>query len=424
MAAPPLHDPARLAALARTGLLDSPPEAAFDRLTRLAARFLGVPTVLVSLVTGDRQFFKSTVGLPEPWATERQTPLSHSFCQHVVATGRPLRVENAPDHPLVCENCAVSDIGVIAYLGVPLATADGHILGAFCAIDGRPREWSEADEAALRDFAAMAMTEIDLRGALEAARASETELRRSNRALQEFASVASHDLQEPLRKIQAFGDRLRTRHANALTPEGMECLEKMLGSADRMRALIADLLEYSRVTSKGRPFSPVDLNEVARHVLSDLEEGIARAGGRVEVGNLPKVPADPMQMRQLFQNLIGNALKFRRAGVPPVVAVEAEVGEDALRLTVSDNGIGFEARHAERIFEVFERLHGRGEYEGTGMGLAICRRIAQRHGGDIAARGAPEGGATFVVTLPRRGGPAGETGETGEAREAAGEEGA
>ncbi len=229
-------------------------------------------------------------------------------------------------------------------------------------------------------------------------------LAQSNRELQSFAYVASHDLQEPLRKVRAFGDRLRSKYAGALDERALDYLGRMEGAAERMQALIEDLLALSRVTTKGRPFAPVDLGEVAAEVLSDLEARVEQAGGRVEVGGLPTIEADRAQMRQLLQNLVSNALKFHRGGEAPVVRVRGEVlGRGGwCRIVVEDEGIGFGAEHAERIFAPFERLHGRGSYEGTGMGLAICRRVVERHGGSITARSTPGRGATFVVTLPIR----------------------
>ena len=158
-----LRDPARLAALRATALLDSEPEEGFDRLTRVATRALGVPVALVTLVDEDRQFFKSCVGLPDPWMEQRGTPLSHSFCQHAVASAEPLTIEDAREHPLVCENLAIRDLNVIAYAGFPLKTRDGVVLGTFCAIDSKPRAWSEDDVEFVKEMAAMAMTEIELR---------------------------------------------------------------------------------------------------------------------------------------------------------------------------------------------------------------------------------------------------------------------
>jgi two-component system sensor kinase FixL len=238
------------------------------------------------------------------------------------------------------------------------------------------------------------------------------QLERSNRELQDFAYVASHDLQEPLRKIQAFGDRLRRQSATQLDEQSRDFLDRMINAAVRMQTLIGDLLAFSRVTTRAQPFAPVDLDRIAREVLEDLEVRVDESGGKVEVQKLPSVEADATQMRQLLQNLIGNALKFRAPDRAPHVQVKAEVVNDAataqrfLELSVEDNGIGFEPKYTERIFGLFQRLHGRGEYEGSGVGLAICRKIVERHGGRITAAGRPGSGATFIIVIPEKhGGP-------------------
>jgi PAS domain S-box-containing protein len=258
------------------------------------------------------------------------------------------------------------------------------------------RQWSEELEERVRQRTAE----------LESANAK---LRVSNRELQDFASVASHDLQEPLRKILAFGDRLESKSAEALGEEGKDYLHRMKSAAARMQALIGDLLAFSRVTTKAQPFVEVDLNEVAFEVLLDLETRIHETRAVIRFDPLPVVEADPTQMRQLFQNLIGNALKFRKADVVPQIHVRAEAVPAApadgragpqCRIFVQDNGIGFDEKYLDRIFNVFQRLHARGEYEGTGIGLAVCRKIAERHGGTIAASSRPGEGSTFVVTLP------------------------
>ncbi|MFQ5857551.1 MAG: ATP-binding protein [Anaerolineae bacterium] len=238
-------------------------------------------------------------------------------------------------------------------------------------------------------------------------------LERSNRELQDFASVASHDLQEPLRKIQAFGDRLKAKCGEALSDEGRDYLERMQNAAGRMQTLINDLLTFSRVTTQAQPFVPVDLAGMAREVVSDLEMRIEQVGGRVDVGELPTIDADPTQMRQLLQNLIGNALKFHRQEEMPVVKIRGKLlngqerrpaggcpVDELCQIIVEDNGIGFDEKYLDRIFTPFQRLHGRSAYEGAGIGLAICRKIAERHGGSITAKSTPGQGATFIVTLP------------------------
>ncbi len=269
----------------------------------------------------------------------------------------------------------------------------------------RERERAEAQLRAAHGLLEVKVEErtAELAQANEKLRAFAGDLERSNRELQDFAFVASHDLQEPLRKIQAFGDRLKTKYGESLSTEGRDYLERMQAAAKRMHVLINDLLTFSRVTSKAQPFVPVDLGKIAHEVLSDLEVRVQQTGGWVEVGNLPTLDADPLQMRQLLQNLIGNGLKFHRVDVPPVVQVSSTLTDGdrpVIRLLVEDNGIGFDTKYLDRIFTPFQRLHGRTEYEGTGMGLAVCRRIVERHGGTITADSAPGQGAKFTVELP------------------------
>lgn len=238
------------------------------------------------------------------------------------------------------------------------------------------------------------------------------ELERSNRELEQFAYAASHDLQEPLRKIRTFADRIETRSGETLCENDREYLRRIQNAAERMQELINALLTLSRVTTKGQNFVQVDLAKIAAEVISDLEVQIEAAGALVEIGSLPAIQADPVQMRQLLQNLIGNALKFRRPEESPTVKVHGRFvtprqdrGKDSAanekcRIVVEDNGIGFEEKYAERIFGVFQRLHPRDAYEGTGVGLAICRKIAERHGGSIKAQSKPGEGSSFIVVLP------------------------
>jgi signal transduction histidine kinase len=230
--------------------------------------------------------------------------------------------------------------------------------------------------------------------------AQRVELQRSNDALNEFAFVASHDLQEPLRKILSFGERLGTSAGPHLEGNASHYLERMLDAAARMRTLISDLLAYSQVATSAEPFAATDLAAVARGVVGDLETSIGDARGRIEVGELPVIDADAPQMRQLFQNLLGNALKFRQKGVAPIVRLGATSVDGVCTITVADNGIGFKQEHGEKIFRMFERLNARTQYEGSGIGLAICRKIVERHGGTIAATSTAGQGTTFSVTLP------------------------
>lgn len=232
-----------------------------------------------------------------------------------------------------------------------------------------------------------------------------SELARSNAELEQFAFVASHDLQEPLRKIQAFGDRLKVKCQPLEAPDIQDYLERMQGAAARMRTLINDLLAFSRVIRSSEPFVPVDLAQITKEVLGDLEVRIEKSGAKIELQELPKVEADAMQMRQLMLNLLSNALKFQAPGASPVIRISATnltplSREPQCEIRVQDNGIGFDEKYMDKIFAVFQRLHGRTEYEGTGVGLAVCRRIVDRHHGTITAQSEPGKGATFIVMLP------------------------
>jgi light-regulated signal transduction histidine kinase (bacteriophytochrome) len=359
---------------------------------------------------------------------------------------------------------------VKAKLVVPIRLA-GQLWGLLIAHHcSSPRPWTAFEIELLQQLSEQIGLALGQAKLLERETRQRLELSRSNAELQEFAYVASHDLQEPLRKIRAFGDRLNIKYGEVLTEQGRDYLERMQNAAGRMQALIDDLLTLSRVTTRAQPFVPTNLTQVVQEVLCDLEVRIQQTGGRIEVGKLPTLDADPIQMRQLLQNLIGNALKFHRDEEPPVIKIysqslaeqeqplrqetgERGLGEEGMdtrghgnigeedtetqghkdggnslknfsasprlplcasleassRLPVSgsscqifieDNGIGFEEKYNSRIFNAFQRLHGRGEYEGTGMGLAICRKIAERHNGSITAKSQPGQGSTFIVTLP------------------------
>lgn len=257
------------------------------------------------------------------------------------------------------------------------------------------------------DITEMKVYEQDLKYKIE-------ELNRSNQDLEQFAYIASHDLQEPLRKIMAFGDRLNTKYGEELGTDGQFYLSRMLDAASRMKILMENLLSYSRVSTKSEPFELTNLGLTIESILSDLEMKIQEVDAQITMSPMPTLNALPTQMQQLFQNLISNALKFVKPNVKPVISIEAyeaDLTEINLlgipfknsqyhKIVISDNGIGFDAEYAEKIFLIFQRLHGRSEFEGTGLGLAICKKIVDNHHGYIFAKSDENQGATFTVYLP------------------------
>ncbi|MDX1588564.1 MAG: ATP-binding protein [Oleiphilaceae bacterium] len=224
---------------------------------------------------------------------------------------------------------------------------------------------------------------------------------RSNQELEQFAFVASHDLREPLRKLMSFTQLLGTGRYGQFDDKGNEFVGYIRDSAQRMESLLDSLLRFSRVSSQGLSLEPVALEKVAEEMKRDLQLSIEESNARIEVEPLPTVSGDRTQLRQLLQNLVSNAIKYRQAETPPVIRIHGEAaGPDHYDLHVSDNGIGFDMAYKDQIFEVFKRLHGKTDYSGTGMGLAICKKIAERHGGRIDVVSEPGEGTRFTVRLP------------------------
>ncbi len=245
-----------------------------------------------------------------------------------------------------------------------------------------------------------AIEEINRR--LEGLRGVHEELANTNTELETFAQMASSDLQQPLGQIKRFADRLERGASSEFEGREFDYLERIGGATDRMQNLIGDLLTFSRVSTAEAPIQDVDLETLMSEALMDLELMISDAGGVVTVDPLPVVAGNATQLRQLFQNVVGNAIKYRHPNVcPEVSVVVVDQGVDRFQLEFRDNGIGFEAKHADRIFKPFQRLHSRSQFEGSGIGLAVCRRIVERHGGTMSASSGEGGGSVFAVSLPK-----------------------
>jgi PAS domain S-box-containing protein len=255
--------------------------------------------------------------------------------------------------------------------------------------------------AVAHDITQQKTLEVELQKNAETLQHSTDLLLNSNSELEQFATIASHDLQTPLRKVLMFTESLKQSDGAHLSDTGLDYIDRIQKASHRMQDLITDLLALSRITRKGKPFQSVDLNEVIATVWEELECDLKQKQATLEAEPLPVITADSMQIRQLFQNLIENALKFQRADIPPHIRIYlAWQTQRQICIGVQDNGIGFKQEYADKIFKVFERLHSAASYPGTGMGLAICRKIIERHGGTIQATGQEGEGATFLITLP------------------------
>lgn len=336
----------------------------------------------------------------------------------VITTGQVV-ISNDPDHDPRSAGRPPGHPPLRSFLGLPMYK-EGELVGMI-GLANRPNGYTEDHVRDLQPFVDACSNIIqgyrnerlreklthELKVSERALKIYAGKLERSNQELERFATIASHDLQAPLRKVIMFSDFLRNS-STTLPPETLDYIERIQKATRRMQNLITDLLSLSRVHRKGQPFRSVSMETVTREALVDLEEVLRASGGTVHVREgLPSLEGDATQLQQLMQNLLGNALKFCRPGVPPVVEVSASmIDSETCEIRVADNGIGFDEKYLDRIFSVFERLHGENEYEGTGIGLAICQKIVERHGGFITATSRPGEGATFIVQLPLARNPA------------------
>lgn len=413
----PLDDAGRLAALARSGLVDSKAEQSFDRVSHLASRLLNAPVALLSLVDERRQFFKSAIGLDGQVALDRQTPLSHSFCQHVVTSGAPLVVEDAVRHPLVRDNLAIADLDVKAYLGVPVTDPDGFVLGSFCVIDGQPRQWSEHDLATLRDLGALVMTEIALRREIGERRAAQERLLEQNQALAAardaaesaarvktaFLANMSHEIRTPMNAVIGMTELLES---TALNAEQREFTQTIRTGGETLISLINDLLDLSKIEADRLELEhqPVVLRDCLHEAMQLVSYAARNKGLNLSSTVAPDLPeaclADPTRLRQILVNLLGNAVKFTAAG--DVVLSVSQPDPQRLRFEVRDTGIGIRPGQLERLFKPFSQADASTTrlYGGSGLGLAICHRLVIQMGGEIGVESVEGHGSRFHFVIP------------------------
>jgi signal transduction histidine kinase len=400
-----LNRPERLAALAGTQLLDSPPEASFDTITHLCTRALDVPIALVSLVDAQRQFFKSAQGLAEPWATRRETPLSHSLCKFVTARSDDLLIDDARNVQVLAQHPAVTELGVVAYAGVPL-TFRGETIGAFCAVDKAPRHWNEEDVGAIREFAALVVMQIERDVARDELNVSLEALRTADRRKNEFLATLGHELRNPIAPIRTSIHVLRQAPPGSpLARQSAEIIERQVLV---MRRLVDDLLDVNRIERDALQLerTRVLLDEVLDSAIESVQSAIDERGLQF-VQQRPShavwMDADPMRLSQALVNLLGNAAKFTPPGGRIDLMTTVLGGE--IQVAVRDTGVGIDPQSCERIFELFAQSESGAEasHGGLGIGLALARRLVELHGGTLSAHSDGAGcGASFTLRLPVR----------------------
>jgi signal transduction histidine kinase len=430
----PEEEKKRLKELRSYDILDSLTEIDYEDITTLASTICDVPIALISLVDKDRQWFKSHHGLDAD-ETHRQ----HSFCSHAIVT---------PNEPFVIKDSRIDDRfkenplvtgkpKIVFYAGIPLISKNGYGLGTFCIIDVKPRELTEKQLEALNILAKQVMNLLELRktntelnlqkelleiktknlDSIIAERVAEVEgqklqLEKANKELLAFNYISSHDLQEPLRKIQTFASLIAEREFKNLSEAGREYFLKIGKASSRMSHLIKDLLAYSRTSAQKRTFDTVSLKAVINDIHNDLHEETEQKNATITVLNNGYLNVITFQFRQVIYNLISNSLKFSRPGIAPEITIDYQLikrieiikgttEEKKYHLiSFKDNGIGFESKYNEKIFELFQRLETKELQIGTGIGLAIVKKIIENHEGQIFAESVPDEGTVFNIYIP------------------------
>jgi signal transduction histidine kinase len=413
-----LQNPRRLAALAQSGLEPGrrPTEVdAFDRLSALTAKVLRVPVALVSLVDDNRQVFQGMHGpLPEPVLEVRETPLSHSFCQHVVASGKPLVVQDARADERVRENLAVRDLHVAAYLGVPLSTSEGYVLGSLCAIDVVPRQWTDDEMEILHGLASLATTELELRRSGHKMEGILTQASENTDSREDQTHLLVHDLRTPLNSL-LLGLQTLPLLGN-LNEDQIEALNLANRGGQTLLALVDDMLDLSSAEVTGHTgastlfleeFHPGESLEAAQRQVASLarERGIRLIVNSPPPEVLPvTLTADRDKLVRVLVNLLGNAIKFTPANGIVTATVRLSEDDGPLVFTVRDTGRGIAPEDIARIFERFVSIGRNADGRGgrsSGLGLAFCKMVAQAHGGSIEAKSELGQGSTFILRLPR-----------------------
>lgn len=398
-----LQDPRRLEILESANLLDTPPEEAFNRVTRLAAELLATPAAQINFVDTRRQFFKSDYRRDGPSNGGGDVPLSHSFCQYVVAQQGTLVVEDARIHPVLSSNGAVSSGSVVAYLGVPLTTEGGYTLGSLCAFDTVPRRWPPEQIAILEALAAFTITEIQLRTTAQQLQNSYAELQKLEIHRAELVDMLVHDLRNPLTSIVGGLDLIDTASSEQ---EAQAVIELARTGADALMGMVNEILDVSRATAGqlGLALTMTTPENIVRSAVTRLQQ-LAKTEGitvrTMSAGGPAELQADAGKLGRVLVNLLANAIQHSPSGGEILIASVVDQARGSVTFRVQDDGPGIPLEQLPRLFEKFQtgNMPRRG-HASTGLGLAFCQMVVEAHGGTIRAENSEPAGAIFSLTLP------------------------
>ena len=388
----------RIEALNKFSILDTHAEEMFDDITKIASTICDTPIALISLVDGKRQFFKSHHGLDIT-----QTAKEDSFCAHAIKTSKSdYEVTDARIDPLFSNNPLVTgEPNIVFYYGIPLVTEDGFPLGTLCVIDNKPKQLSLTQTEALRSLSNQVMHLLDLRLKNKLLISYQEQLEAHSKNMEQFAYIAAHDLKEPLRNITSFTQMIKSKNEIKWDETDLKYINYIQSGTKRMNQLILDLMDYAKGSMVNKDVEDVNVKELIISIFNALTESATADKPQLIVGEIPNLRISKTALRIIFQNLIGNALKYQHKNKVPIIKINFQDKSLHWSFTVEDNGIGIKEKYLNTIFEPFKRLHLQKDFEGSGLGLASCKKIIEKHNGEIWATSELEKGTTIYFSIKK-----------------------
>jgi signal transduction histidine kinase len=393
------NEKVRVKALMEVDIMDTLPEKMFDDLAKIASSICNTPISIINFIDSERQFFKSNLGLGD----DEPAPLEHSFCAHAIADPQShFQVTDARLNPLFASNPFVTgDPKFVFYYGIPLVTTEGFALGTFCVIDYKPGKLTQSQIEAMQSLANQVMLLLDLRKKNILLEKFQLQLENYSKSMEQFAYMAAHDLKEPIRNITSFTNLLMAKNKAIWDDTDKKYLNFIKSSTKRMNQLIADLMDYAKGSMAVSDIEKVNVKDLIESIFNSLTDNIEIYRPQLILDTIPTLTVSKTALSIIFQNIIGNALKYRHENKVPEIKIIFEENRLYWTFSVEDNGIGIEEKYLETIFEPFKRLHLQKEFDGSGLGLASCRKIIEKHQGKIWATSELNKGTTIHFSLKK-----------------------
>lgn len=387
----------RVKALMEFDIMDTLPEKMFDDLTKIASSICNTPISLINFIDSERQYFKSNLGLGEG----EPAPLEHSFCAHAIAEPQShFEVTDARDNPIFASNPLVmGDPNIVFYYGIPLVTSEGFTLGSLCVIDHKPGKLSAAQTEALQSLSNQVMFLLDLRKKNKLLVSYQQKLQEYSSNMEAFSAMASHDLKQPLGSVQAALKIIKAKHEDLWDDTDQTFFKLINNTTTRMNLLIHDLLDYAKGGFITKEFESIDVNLLITSIFEELTENIDGHKPEINIDTMPVIKSSRTALIILFKNILSNALKYQIKGTRTQLNVKLEESNSIFTFSIEDNGIGIKPEYLKTIFEPFKRLHNQEEFDGSGLGLASCKKIVEKLNGEIWATSELNKGTTIHFTI-------------------------